>query len=289
MKGIILAGGTGSRLSPVTRALSKQLLPVYDKPMIHYSISTLMLAGIRELFVIVDPKQGEQFSSLLGDGSDLGISIEFAVQPEPNGIAEAFLIGEDFIEGGNVALILGDNIFHGSGLGSSLQRNANVSGAKIFANWVSNPWEYGVVEFDSDGKPISIEEKPADPKSSYAIPGLYFYDNQVVEIAKDLRPSLRGELEITDVNLTYLEMDQLQVQVLPRGTAWIDTGTFDALANATEYVRAVEKRQGLKIGSPEEVAWRMGFIGDAQLEVLAQPLLKSGYGHYLLNILEQGK
>jgi glucose-1-phosphate thymidylyltransferase len=225
----------------------------------------------------------------LGDGSDLGINIEFAVQPEPNGIAEAFLIGEDFIDGGNVALMLGDNIFHGSGLGSSLRGNADVSGAKIFANWVSNPWDYGVVEFDSQGKAISIEEKPLDSKSSYAVPGLYFYDNQVVEIAKGLKPSFRGELEITDVNLAYLEMGQLQVQVLPRGTAWMDTGTFDALADATEYVRAVEKRQGLKIGCPEEVAWRMGFIDDAQLERLAEPLMKSGYGHYLLNLLEQGK
>lgn len=289
MKGIILAGGTGSRLSPVTRALSKQLLPVYDKPLIHYGISTLMLAGVRELLVIVNPKHGEQFSNLLGDGGDLGINIEFAVQPEPNGIAEAFLIGEDFVEGGNVALMLGDNIFHGSGLGSSLQGNENVSGAKIFANWVSNPWDYGVVEFDPEGKAISIEEKPLNSKSSYAVPGLYFYDNQVVEIAKGLRPSFRGELEITDVNFAYLEMGQLQVQVLPRGTAWMDTGTFDALADATEYVRAVEKRQGLKIGCPEEVAWRMGYIEDAKLERLAEPLMKSGYGHYLLNILEQGK
>lgn len=289
MKGIILAGGTGSRLSPVTRALSKQLLPVYDQPMIRYSISTLMLTGIKELLVIVDPKHGEQFSTLLGDGCDLGINIEFAVQPEPNGIAEAFLIGEDFIEGGNVALMLGDNIFYGSGLGSSLQGNANVSGAKIFANWVSNPGDYGVVEFDSEGKAISIEEKPLHPKSSYAVPGLYFYDHQVVEIAKRLKPSARGELEITDVNLAYLEMDKLQVQVLPRGTAWMDTGTFDALADATEYVRAVEKRQGLKIGCPEEVAWRMGFIDDNQLAKLAEPLMKSGYGQYLLALLEQGK
>jgi len=289
MKGIILAGGTGSRLSPITKAISKQLLPVYDQPIIHYSVSTLMLAGIKELLVIVDPRHGEQFSKLLGDGSDLGINIEFAVQPEPNGIAEAFVIGEDFIQGGNVALMLGDNIFHGSGLGSSLRGNANVSGAKIFANWVSNPWEYGVVEFDSEGQAISIEEKPLDPRSSYAVPGLYFYDNQVVEISKGLRPSFRGELEITDVNTAYLEMGQLQVQVLPRGTAWMDTGTFDALADATEYVRAVEKRQGLKIGCPEEVAWRMGFIDDAQLERLAEPLMKSGYGHYLLNLLEQGQ
>lgn len=289
MKAIILAGGAGSRLSPITRGLSKQLLPVYDKPMIYYSVSTLMLAGIKEMLLVADPKHSAKFSNLLGDGSDLGIKIEFAVQPEPNGIAESFLIGEDFIEGGNVALILGDNIFHGSGLGSSLQGNANVSGAKIFANWVSNPADYGVVKFDSEGKAISIEEKPLDPKSSYAVPGLYFYDHQVVEISKRLKPSARGELEITDVNLAYLEMDELQVQVLPRGTAWMDTGTFDALADATEYVRAVEKRQGLKIGCPEEVAWRMGFIDDNQLAKLAEPLMKSGYGQYLLALLEQGK
>jgi len=248
MKGIILAGGFGSRLSPVTKALSKQLLPVYDKPMIYYGISTLMLAGIKDLLLIVDPRHSEQFSALLGDGSDFGIKIETAIQQQPKGIAEAFLIGEPFIEDGNVALMLGDNIFHGSGLGSSLQGNSDIVGAKIFANWVSNPKEYGVVGFDKSGKAISIEEKPANPKSSYAVPGLYFYDNQVVEIAKRLSPSPRGELEITDVNNSYLEMGQLEVQVLPRGTAWMDTGTFEALADATEYVRAVEKRQGLKIG-----------------------------------------
>jgi glucose-1-phosphate thymidylyltransferase len=289
MKGIILAGGTGSRLSPVTLAISKQLLPVYDQPLIRHSLSTLMLAGIRELLVIVAPKHAKQFNELLGDGRDLGIDIQFAMQPEAKGIAEAFLIGEDFIRGGTVALMLGDNIFHGSGLGGSLRGNADVSGAKIFANWVSNPWDYGVVEFDEVGKAISIEEKPLDPKSPYAVPGLYFYDNQVVEIAKRLKPSDRGELEITDINTAYLEMGQLEVQVLPRGTAWMDTGTFDALADATEYVRAVEKRQGLKIGCPEEVAWRMGFIDDVQLENLARPLMKSGYGQYLLKILVQGK
>lgn len=289
MKGIILAGGFGSRLSPVTKALSKQLLPVYDKPMIYYGISTLMLAGIKDLLLIVDPRHSEQFSALLGDGSDFGINIETAIQQQPKGIAEAFLIGESFIEDGNVALMLGDNIFHGSGLGSSLQGNSDVVGAKIFANWVSNPKEYGVVSFDESGKAISIEEKPGNPKSSYAVPGLYFYDNQVVEIAKRLSPSPRGELEITDVNNSYLEMGQLEVQVLPRGTAWMDTGTFEALADATEYVRAVEKRQGLKIGCPEEVAWRMGFIDANQLEKLAQPLMRSGYGRYLLSLLEFGK
>lgn len=290
MKGIILAGGSGSRLNPLTIATSKQLLPVYDQPLIRYSLSTLMLAGIKEVLMVVDSNNGEQFSKLLGAGHELGVSIQYAVQPEPNGIAEAFLIGENFVESDeNVALILGDNIFHGSGLGSSLQRNVNFTGAKIFANWVSNPWDYGVVELDPSGKALSIEEKPAKPKSNYAVPGLYFYDHQVVGIAKSLKPSARGELEITDVNNAYLEMGQLQVQVLPRGTAWMDTGTFDALADATEYVRAVEKRQGLKIGCPEEIAWRMGYIDDNQLARLAEPLMKSGYGKYLLNLLEHGK
>lgn len=290
MKGIILAGGKGLRLKPVTSALSKQLLPVYDQPMIHYAISTLMLAGISDLLLIVDPANSKQFINLLGDGGQFGINLQYATQDSPNGIAEAFLIGENFFRGdGNIALALGDNIFHGHGLGSSLQSNSHITGAKIFANWVSNPQEYGVVEFDDSGKVISIEEKPIRPKSNYAVPGLYFYDNQVVEIAKGLKPSARGELEITDVNNAYLKMGQLQVQVLPRGTAWMDTGTFDALADATEYVRAVEKRQGLKIGCPEEVAWRMGFIDDNQLEKLAGPLMKSGYGQYLLGILERGK
>lgn len=270
-------------------AVSKQLLPVYDQPLIHYGIATLMLAGISEILLIVDPKNGRHFSELLHDGSDLGVQVSYAEQPAPNGIAEAFLIGEQFIQSRNVALMLGDNIFHGSGLGSSLRGNAGISGAKIFANWVSNPQEYGVVEFDETGKVLSIEEKPVKPKSNYAVPGLYFYDNQVIDIAKGLKPSARGELEITDVNNAYLEMGQLQVQVLPRGTAWMDTGTFDALAEATEYVRAVEKRQGLKIGCPEEVAWRMGYIDDNQLAKLAEPLMKSGYGQYLLNLLERGK
>ena len=248
-----------------------------------------MLAGISEILIIVDPKNSGQFSELLGNGQDLGIQISYAVQEAPNGIAEAFLIGEGFIQSGNVALMLGDNIFHGSGLGSSLRGNASISGAKIFANWVSNPREYGVVEFDEAGQVLSIQEKPLHPRSNYAVPGLYFYDSQVIKIAKGLKPSTRGELEITDVNNAYLEMGQLQVQVLPRGTAWMDTGTFDALADATEYVRAVEKRQGLKIGCPEEVAWRMGYIDDKQLAKLAEPLMKSGYGLYLLNLLERGK
>jgi len=289
MRGLILAGGSGTRLRPVTSALSKQLLPVYDQPMIHYGLSTLMLSGVTDLLLITDPRNKTQFVDLLGNGNQFGIRINFADQGEPRGIAEAFLIGEVFLNGSNAALMLGDNLFHGSGLGASLRGNADISGAKIFANWVSNPSEYGVVGFDSSGKVLSIEEKPAFPKSNFAVPGLYFYDNQVVEIAKGLKPSARGELEITDVNNTYLEMGQLQVQVLPRGTAWMDTGTFDALADATEYVRAVEKRQGLKIGCPEEVAWRMGYIDDNQLAKLAEPLMKSGYGQYLLGILERGK
>jgi glucose-1-phosphate thymidylyltransferase len=289
MRGIILSGGSGTRLRPVTKALSKQLLPVYDQPMIHYGVSTLMLAGLRELVVIVDPKHRGQFSELLSDGSHLGITIDYLEQPEPNGIAEAFVIAEDFIASSNVALILGDNIFHGSGLGGALLNNTDISGAKIFAYWVSNPSEYGVVEFDSSGRVLSIEEKPGVPKSSFAVPGMYFYDNQVVDIAKNLKPSSRGELEITDVNKVYLEMGQLQVQVLPRGTAWMDTGTFDSLADATVYVRAVEKRQGLKIGCPEEVAWRMGYIDDNQLSILAESLMKSSYGKYLVGLLERGK
>jgi glucose-1-phosphate thymidylyltransferase len=287
--GLILAGGSGTRLRPVTHAVSKQLLPVYDQPMIHYGVSTLMLAGITDLLLITDPKNKTQFLDLLGNGEHLGIGISLAEQDEPRGIAEAFLIGERFLGGSHAALMLGDNLFHGSGLGSSLRGNSEITGAKIFANWVSNPEEYGVVEFDESGRVLSIEEKPLKPKSNYAVPGLYFYDNQVVDIAKGLKPSARGELEITDVNNAYLEMGQLQVQVLPRGTAWMDTGTFDALADATEYVRAVEKRQGLKIGCPEEVAWRMGYIDDNQLAKLAEPLMKSGYGQYLLGLLERGK
>jgi glucose-1-phosphate thymidylyltransferase len=289
MKGIILAGGAGTRLQPVTTALSKQLLPVYDQPMIHYGVSTLMLAGIKDFLVITDLRSTQQFVDLLGNGSQFGVEISFAVQDEPRGIAEAFLIGESFLADSNSALMLGDNVFHGSGLGVSLRGNAEIAGAKIFANWVSNPQDYGVVEFDESGRVTSLEEKPLEPKSNYAIPGLYFYDNQVVDIARRLSPSTRGELEITDVNKAYLELGQLQVQVLPRGTAWMDTGTFDALADATEYVRAVEKRQGLKIGCPEEVAWRMGYIDDNQLTKLAEPLMKSGYGHYLVGLLERGR
>ena len=289
MKGVVLAGGSGTRLSPITFALSKQLLPVFDQPLIHHALSTLLLAGIREILLVVDSSSKAQFERLLANGSHLGVDIQFAIQKSPKGIAEGISIADAFIQGENTALILGDNIFHGSGLGTALQGNSKISGAKIFATRVSNPQEYGVVEFDSAGNVVSIEEKPLVPKSSYAIPGLYFYDNQVVEIAKSLRPSARGELEITDVNKVYLEKGQLEVQVLPRGTAWMDTGTFDALADATEYVRTVEKRQGLKIGCPEEVAWRMGYIDDNQLAKLAEPLMKSGYGQYLLGILESGK
>lgn len=289
MKGILLAGGTGLRLRPITQSISKQLMPVYDKPLIMYGISTLMLSGIKDILILTDPKNNRLFQDLLGNGENLGIRVSYAEQPEPNGIAEAFLIGETFIGDNKVALMLGDNIFHGSGLGRSLQGNTNVSGAKIFATWVSNPQDYGVVDWDHSGKVRAIEEKPVKPKSNFAVPGLYFYDNQVLSIARGLRPSARGELEITDVNAAYLAMGQLRVQVLPRGTAWMDTGTFDALAEATEFVRAVEKRQGLKIGCPEEVAWRMGYISDNQLSKLAEPLMKSGYGTYLLGLLEQGK
>lgn len=290
MKGIVLAGGSGSRLQPVTSVVSKQLLPVYYQPQIHFAFSSLMLAGIKDILLISDIASQPLFRKLLGDGNQWGIKISFEVQKLPRGIAEAFLIGEEFIGNTkNNALMLGDNILHGSGVGTSLSKKQGSAGAKIFANWVSNPQDYGVVEFDEAGQVISIEEKPKFPKSNYAIPGLYFYDNQVVDIAKGLKPSARGELEITDVNKVYLEMGQLDVQVLPRGTAWMDTGTFDALADATEYVRAVEKRQGLKIGCPEEVAWRMGYIDDNHLAKLAEPLMKSGYGQYLLGLMEQGK
>lgn len=289
MKGILLAGGTGSRLKPLTSVLSKHLLNVFDKPLIQYPLSTLMLSGVKDFLVIVDPTYKSLFCDLLGNGGELGVKIEYQIQEGPNGIAEAFLLGEHFLGGASVALILGDNLFHGPGLGTALRGSQSISGAKIFASQVSNPKEYGVVEFDGSGRVVSIEEKPLSPKSNYAVPGLYFYDNQVVDIAKGLKPSSRGELEITDVNNAYLEMGQLQVQVLPRGTAWMDAGTFDALADATEYVRTVEKRQGLKIGCPEEVAWRMGYIDDSQLAKLAEPLMKSGYGQYLLDILERGK
>ncbi|MGO2003342.1 MULTISPECIES: glucose-1-phosphate thymidylyltransferase RfbA [Micrococcaceae] len=285
MRGIILAGGTGSRLHPITQGISKQLVPVYDKPMIYYPLATLMLAGIKDILLITTPQDVEQFRRLLGDGSQWGITLDFAVQESPDGLAQAFLIGEEHINGGNVALVLGDNIFYGSGMGTQLQKLADLEGAAIFGYQVADPTAYGVVEFDTTGRAVSLEEKPEKPRSKYAIPGLYFYDHQVVEIARGLKPSPRGELEITDVNRRYLEMGQLQVSVLARGTAWLDTGTFESLNDASNYIRTVDARQGLKISAPEEIAWRQGFISDAELEALARPLLKSGYGAYLLELL----
>jgi glucose-1-phosphate thymidylyltransferase len=286
MRGIILAGGSGTRLHPMTRALSKQMIPVYDKPMIYYPLSTLMMAGIREVLVITTQDDQDQFRRLLGDGSELGMRLDYAAQPRPEGLAQAFLIGADFIADENVCLVLGDNIFYGVGLGTALKANTGLVGGHIFAYHVSNPREYGVVEFDSDGKAVSIEEKPERPRSSYAVPGLYFYDNDVVEIARAIRPSARGELEISSVNEEYLRRGTLSVTVLDRGTAWLDTGTVDSLMSAGEFVRVVEHRQGLKIGCIEEIAWREGFIDDAQLLALAGPLLKSGYGAYLTALLE---
>jgi glucose-1-phosphate thymidylyltransferase len=287
VRGILLAGGTGSRLWPITRAISKQLMPVYDKPMIYYPMTTLVAAGIRELLVITTPEDGDQFQRLLGDGGQWGLRIAYATQPRPEGIAQAFLIGADFIGGESVALILGDNIFHGTGLGRQLAVHQSLTGGRIFAYQVANPRDYGVVEFDRDGRVLSIEEKPVRPRSSYAVPGLYFYDNQVVDIASDLKPSDRGELEITAVNEAYRRNGQLAVTVLERGTAWLDTGTFTSLIQAGEFVRVIEERQGLKIGCVEEAAWRAGFIDDARLAELAEPLLKSGYGRYLLDLLRQ--
>jgi glucose-1-phosphate thymidylyltransferase len=285
MRGIVLAGGTGSRLWPVTRAVSKQLLPVFDKPMIYYPLSVLVAAGISEILIITTPQDRPLFVRLLGDGSQFGLRLEYAEQANPEGIAQAFVLGADFIGDEPVALILGDNIFHGGGLGSQLAAYADVEGGQIFAYPVANPQDYGVVEFDRDGQVVSIEEKPARPRSRYVVPGLYFYDRQVVDIARGLRPSARGELEITAVNEIYLRKGQLRVSVLDRGTAWLDTGTFEAMVQASEYVRVVSERQGLKVGCLEEVAWRAGLIGDDELRALAEPLRKSGYGDYLYELL----
>jgi glucose-1-phosphate thymidylyltransferase len=286
MRGIILAGGTGSRLHPITHGISKQLVPVYDKPMIYYPLSTLILAGIRDILIITTPHDAEQFRRLLGDGSQFGINLSYVEQPSPDGLAQAFILGAEHIGNDTVALVLGDNIFYGQGMGTQLRRHANIDGGAVFGYWVSDPKAYGVVEFDDSGKAISLEEKPEKPKSHYAVPGLYFYDNDVVDIAKNLQPSARGELEITDVNRAYLEQEKLHVEILPRGTAWLDTGTFNDLNDASNFIRTVENRQGLKIGAPEEIAWRQGFLTDDELRQRAEPLVKSGYGQYLLGLLD---
>jgi glucose-1-phosphate thymidylyltransferase len=287
MKGIILAGGTGTRLWPITKGISKQLMPIYDKPMVYYPLATLMTAGISEILIITTPEYHEQFRALLGDGSELGIRLEYASQPSPDGLAQAFIIGEEFIGADSVALVLGDNIFHGSDLDEALSGQHDIDGGLIFAYQVADPTAYGVVEFDEQMKAVSIEEKPAKPKSQFAVPGLYFYDNQVIEIAKHIVPSARGELEISAVNEHYLRAGRLRVQVLDRGTAWLDTGTFESMMQASEYVRVIEDRQGVKIGCIEEVAWRSGWIDDHGLRALATPLEKSGYGRYLLRLLDQ--
>ena len=285
MRGIILAGGTGSRLHPITIGVSKQLVPVYDKPMIYYPLSTLMLAGIRDVLVITTPHEAAAFERLLGDGSAFGISVEYAQQKSPDGLAQAFTIGAEFIGGDSSALVLGDNLFYGPGFGRQLSRFEDIDGAAVFGYHVADPTAYGVVELDDAGRPVAIEEKPARPRSSLAIPGLYFYDSDVVEMARALKPSPRGEYEITDLNRAYLEQGRLQVEVLERGTAWLDTGTFDSLSDATSFIRTVEARQGLKIGAPEEVAWRRGWLSDDDLRERAEPLRKSGYGEYLLGLL----
>jgi glucose-1-phosphate thymidylyltransferase len=285
MRGIILAGGTGSRLHPITIGVSKQLVPVYDKPMVYYPLTTLMLAGIRDVLVITTPHEAAAFERLLGDGSAFGISVHYAQQHSPDGLAQAFTIGADFIGGESSSLVLGDNLFYGPGFGRQLSRFGDLDGAAVFGYYVADPTAYGVVELDADGKPLAIEEKPTRPRSHLAIPGLYFYDSDVVEMARDLKPSARGEYEITDLNRAYLEQGRLRVEVLERGTAWLDTGTFDSLADATGFIRTVEARQGLKIGAPEEVAWRNGWLTDEELVQRAEPLRKSGYGEYLLGLL----
>lgn len=289
VRGIILAGGSGTRLNPITLGVSKQLIPVYDKPMVYYPLSTLMLAGIRDILVITTPHDASGFERLLGDGSQFGVSISYARQPSPDGLAQAFTLGASFIGTDKVALVLGDNLLYGPGLGGQLSRFTDIDGGAIFAYWVSEPAAYGVIEFDGEGRAVSLEEKPAQPKSNYAIPGLYFYDNDVVAIAKDLRPSARGEYEITDVNRAYLQQGRLHVEVLPRGTAWLDTGTFDQMTDAADYVRTMERRTGLKIGVPEEIAWRQGLLTDDEVRVRAADSAKSGYGAYLLDLLERGR